>query len=125
MSGLIYLAATAFGICYVATPLVRDLLLRLRVVDRPDSARKRHAEPVPRLGGAPILLAFALSLGLFAWLGEAGFRQALESALPLAPAAGLIFLVGILDDLLDLNAWLKLAGQIAAASWLFGPRGTR
>lgn len=119
MSSLIYLAGAAFAICYLTTPWVRDVLLRVGLVDQPDEARKRHREPVPRLGGLPILLAVAAALTLFARLEGGDFAAAVESVLPLVPAALLMFAVGVADDLWDLNAWLKLAGQFSAAAWLW------
>jgi len=119
MNSLIYLAGTAFAICYLATPLVRDALLRAGLVDRPDQARKRHRDAVPRLGGIPILAAVAAALAIFARVEGGAFAAAVESVVPLVPAALLVFAVGVADDLWDLNAWLKLAGQFAAAAWLW------
>ena len=119
MNSLIYLAGTAFAICYLATPLVRDVLLRAGLVDRPDQVRKRHRDAVPRLGGVPILAAVAAALAIFARVEGGAFAAAVESVVPLVPAALLVFAVGVADDLWDLNAWLKLAGQFAAAAWLW------
>jgi len=119
MSSLIYLAGAAFAVCYLATPLVRDALLKAGLVDRPDQARKRHREAVPRLGGIPILLAVAAALAIFARIEGGAFAAAVESVLPLVPAALLVFVVGVADDLWDLNAWIKLAGQFTAAAWLW------
>jgi UDP-GlcNAc:undecaprenyl-phosphate GlcNAc-1-phosphate transferase len=37
----------------------------------------------------------------------------------LVPAAGLVFITGLVDDLIDLNAWQKVIGQLAAATLAF------
>jgi UDP-GlcNAc:undecaprenyl-phosphate GlcNAc-1-phosphate transferase len=49
-------------ISLILTPLVRSLAIRKKVFDLPDE-RKIHENPIPRLGGISIFLAF--NLGLF------------------------------------------------------------
>lgn len=53
MPRILLLALVAFGITYVATPLVRKLAVRLGAVDRPNS-RKVHRSLMPYLGGIAI-----------------------------------------------------------------------
>jgi UDP-GlcNAc:undecaprenyl-phosphate GlcNAc-1-phosphate transferase len=73
---------------------------------------------VPRLGGVPIFLSYGAALGLlvFSPLAAGGIVQA---GLPLAwrvlPAAGLVFAIGLADDLRGVKPWQKFAVQIAAA----------
>ena len=43
----------------------------------------------------------------------------MRQVLPLLPAAVLVFLIGLLDDLFDLKPWQKIGGQLAAATWLY------
>jgi UDP-GlcNAc:undecaprenyl-phosphate GlcNAc-1-phosphate transferase len=122
MFSLLFLASFSFLICFFLTPVVRNFLLRAGVLDRPDGSRKLHHAPIPRLGGIPILAAMFLSLAAFAWLplsGADAFRGQLPSLLPLLPGAALIFVVGVLDDLFNLKPWQKLAGEIAAAAWVY------
>jgi UDP-GlcNAc:undecaprenyl-phosphate GlcNAc-1-phosphate transferase len=95
---------------------------RAGVLDHPDKGRKLHSQPIPTLGGVPIAAAMVLSLGLLAITPLAGSRllhEVLRQILPLLPAAGLIFLLGVLDDLFDLKPWHKIGGQLIAASWLY------
>jgi len=74
--------------------------------------------PIPRAGGIAIVVSY---LGAYALLLvmplKGGFvvSSSLDFALRLMPAAGLIFLVGLVDDIKGLEPWQKLAGQIAAA----------
>ncbi len=102
------------------TPLVRRLAIGLGWVDRPDLRRKLHASPVPRLGGVAIVLAYVTAAGLL-WLSPLKGGLLVDQALPfvvkLLPAAVLVFLVGLLDDLVGLKPWQKLAGQFLAC-WL-------
>jgi len=119
----------SFLVSLALTVLVRWLALKWDVVDRP-GARKMHTQPVPLLGGVAIFLAFNLvilvNLALllrapdlgFPWL-EANVLSFLgeETIRPLIGvfAGGLIiFILGVVDDLLALSPELKLVGQIAA-----------
>ena len=122
MFSLLFLASFSFLICFFLTPVVRNFLLRAGVLDRPDSGRKLHRTPIPRLGGVPILAAMFLALVVFAWLplsGADAFRAQLPLMLPLLPGVALIFVVGVLDDLFNLKPWQKLAGELAAAAWVY------
>lgn len=101
------------------TPLVRNMGRRLGLVDRPDNERKFHLVSVPRVGGVGVMLAYALAL-LFVVV--APYRnltfdvpQAVTSALRLAPAVVLVFIVGLIDDIRGLRPWQKLIGEVAAA----------
>ncbi len=118
MYSFLFLAASSLVICLALTPLCRDLFQRAGWVDRPDDIRKTHRRPIPRIGGIPIVIAY---LGSFALLLVSPFRGGgvLSENLPLVwkllPAAGLIFVTGLVDDLIGLKSWQKLAGQVAAA----------
>ncbi|WP_449280405.1 MraY family glycosyltransferase [Leucobacter sp.] len=82
-------------------------------------ARDVHRTPTPRLGGvamfAGILAAFAIAgtQEEFASLYDQGSRM-----WALLGACAIIAVVGVLDDLLDLDWMIKLAAQLAAAGLL-------
>jgi len=122
MYSFVVLGALAFGLCFFLTPLVRNLTHRLGLLDHPDQRRKRHPQPIPRLGGVAIAVSVTASLWILyalpSW-GKEVLGGAIETVIPLLPAAGLVFVVGLLDDLFDLRPWQKLLGQLAAASWVF------
>jgi len=109
-----WLALKAFLVCLVLTPIVRDIFRSYGIVDKPDRRRKVHVYPIPRVGGIPIAIAYVIALYPFS-----NESRALQEYLPLAwkmiPAAGLIFAVGLTDDLIGLKPWQKLIGQVAAA----------
>jgi UDP-GlcNAc:undecaprenyl-phosphate GlcNAc-1-phosphate transferase len=122
MQSLLYLAGLSFTICFLLTPLVRNLMHRVGVLDHPDDKRKVHPRPIPRLGGVPIALAMAASLAIFSIAPLPGsdiFPEVLRQILPLLPAAAFVFVLGLLDDLFDLRPWQKLTGQVIAASWIY------
>ena len=119
MHAIVGLGLLAFLVCFITTPLVRDLCLRWNIVDHPDGDRKLHVRPIPRIGGIPIALSYAAALGLMLIFAPPGARiriQHEQLVWALLPATGLIFLVGLLDDLRSLRPWQKLAGQAAAAA---------
>lgn len=102
----IFVLLLAFAIAYFSMPYSIKLAYRIGAVDQPDK-RKVHSKTMPRLGGMSIFLAFISSLILSGnisgpWLG-------------LICGACIVFLVGLLDDVYQLSALVKLAGQIVAA----------
>jgi len=99
--------ALALAAGYCLAPVVGRLAGKLGALDIP-SARKLHTQPVPRLGGVAVYLAFLAGLLAFG----AGGREMWG----LVAGASLIVLLGTLDDIYDLPAKVKLAGQIATAA---------
>ncbi|MGI8991896.1 MAG: MraY family glycosyltransferase [Bryobacteraceae bacterium] len=115
MPPLVWLSLVSFGLALILTPIFRDVFHSYGVVDEPDQERKLHKDPIPRVGG----MAIACSYVACFFLVPSGTRELISQQLSLVwrllPAAGLIFAVGVVDDLLGLKPWQKLAGQIAAA----------
>lgn len=118
MLAILALGITAFVLCLCLTPLLRDVFVRADIVDRPDGGRKAHVKAVPRMGGIPIVLSYAGALGLVYLFAPNGSRIYIQHGTLLSsllPAAGLVFLTGLVDDIFCLKPWQKLAGQVAAA----------
>jgi UDP-GlcNAc:undecaprenyl-phosphate GlcNAc-1-phosphate transferase len=108
----------ALVITFVTTPVVRWFALKIGAVDQPND-RKVHASPTPTLGGFAIFLGI-LGAGAAASLLPTFKIQFTQSSEPLGIAAGaVIFALGAVDDLRDLPAPVKLAGQVFAAGILF------
>jgi UDP-GlcNAc:undecaprenyl-phosphate/decaprenyl-phosphate GlcNAc-1-phosphate transferase len=118
MYSLLFLAFASFILSLLLTPLVRNVFRRLGIVDEPDKARKFHQRAIPRVGGVAIALSCALAFGVLLLTnlkGGAIVSDALPLAWGLLPAAGLVFAVGLLDDLIGLKPVHKLLGQVAAS----------
>ena len=115
MHSLLWLGFRAFIVSLVLTPICRDIFRSYGVVDQPDAARKVHRYPIPRVGGLAIAISYLLAYVLVR--PEEGSPLALQLSLvwKLLPGAALAFGIGLLDDLFNLRAWIKLLGQIAAA----------
>lgn len=119
MLALLILGVAAFIFCLILTPLCRDLFLRLNIVDKPDH-RKVHTRATPRIGGIPIVLSYAASLLLmihFAPQGAALVVQHSDLMWSLFPAVTMVFLTGLVDDVITLKASHKLLAQVVAACW--------
>lgn len=81
--------------------------------------RDVHTNPTPRIGGLAMLIGLLVSLAVAASLGW--FRTVFvdpSHILAIAAAGTLIAVVGVLDDILDLDWTIKLAGQFMAAGIL-------
>jgi UDP-GlcNAc:undecaprenyl-phosphate GlcNAc-1-phosphate transferase len=116
---ILFLAAASFCFCLLLTPLVRVASKRRGLLDQP-GARKLHASPIPRTGGVAIAGAYLAALGLLVISPMSGASSVkLPLAMQLLPAAGLVFAAGLLDDIVGVRAWEKLAVQVIAAGIAF------
>jgi len=104
----------------VLTPVVRRVVLRYRIVDRPN-ARRVNTRPIPRAGGLAVAAAFLVVAGGFVLLNDGA--DWVPTPLTLEPADFLaLFLggaaaavLGGIDDLFDLRARWQLSGQVGLA----------
>ena len=108
----------------VATPLVRQAALALKIVDRP-SKRKVHRVPMPRLGGVAVFIAWCAAVIMSVHFPTD--RPLVAALMPVAGFSALVVLLGAWDDWTDLPGKVKLLGQAAIASAVFwiGPRVDR
>lgn len=120
----------ALGAAFVVAALlvgqVRRIAGRLRFLDRPGSeAHKAQARSVPYGGGIGMALAMALVLTpAFILIGGEDHVPPLLGRstviMPLMVGAGVLFLLGLVDDWRPQRAWVKLAIQAvvcAGAVW--------
>ena len=96
----------AVSIAWLLVPLTERAARRLNAIDRPRE-RSLHEAPTPKLGGLAILCGVLVAGVLF--LPWAPLTRAILGG------AALIAAVGVLDDVFDLPAGLKLLGQVVAA----------
>lgn len=112
--GLVILAAAIFT--YITTGLVRSAMVRS---GRIGEIRQRdvHTQPTPSLGGVGMFTGFIVAIFLAHQLPALtrGFEPVTPEMSAVLWAAFAIVLVGVLDDLYELDAITKLIGQIIAA----------
>ena len=96
---------------------VRRAAVRLGAVVLPDD-RRVHSRPTPTAGGAAMFGAVLVAMFVASRMGQ--FDEVFESSEPLGVllATGVIFLVGLVDDVREVSAPAKLAGQVLAGSLL-------
>jgi len=118
MYSLLILAVSSFCGAFVLTPLCRNLAIRWGFVDQADHIRKFHLGSIPRIGGIPIFISYLVSFAvlLLSPLQADNIRGHLDVVRNLFPAATIIFLIGLVDDLFGLKAWQKFAGQVVASA---------
>ncbi len=106
----------AFLIALLATPVMRTIALRNGIIDRPDSARKLHREPVAYLGGLAVLLG--LLFGIAASYVTTDSAPVTHLGVPIAIVIGMlaIAITGMMDDVWGWDPRLKIAGQLVAAA---------
>jgi UDP-GlcNAc:undecaprenyl-phosphate/decaprenyl-phosphate GlcNAc-1-phosphate transferase len=82
------------------TPLMRSIAIKLGAIDLPGK-RKIHDQPVPRLGGLSIFIAFNLILFITSQIGFFHFPQNLLAEIKfwwLLVASAIVLELGALDD---------------------------
>ena len=94
---------------WLLTPYVKKLAFRIGALDKPDG-RKVHKGIMPRLGGLAIYLGFVVAVLCSMHLSK--------DVMALLLGGTVILIVGIIDDVYQLPAKVKLLGQIAAAAVL-------
>ncbi len=106
-------------ITMLANRPARAISLKVGYTALPDD-RKVHKSETPYGGGGAMLVGFCVAL-LFAFLIPP-LRRIIESShemLGVLLAAGVIFVVGVIDDFREMSAPAKVAGEFLAASILY------
>ena len=107
----------------VGTWTIRELARQRNWVRGPESERHVHKSPIPRLGGIAIYFTFcalilfetaAVSLGLHLHQPESTL-----TVLRMLMPATLMFVVGLVDDILNIRPVYKLVAEIVAGVWLY------
>src|SRR6266513_4000628 len=118
VAGLALILGTSLIASLVLTPLLRRLAFRWNVVAHPTSNRW-HVRPTALLGGVAIVAATVFGLGVAASLVGAEWIRRMAST-TLFPALGVVlssavmFVVGLVDDVVRLRAQTKFLCQLLA-----------
>ena len=99
--------AVSLLVAYVMTPPVKRFAEKVGAIDVPRDNRRVHDHPIPRMVGLAIFIGFVLSLIFFVPMST--------KVLGLLVGSVIIAVMGGVDDIVSLNPWVKLAGQIVAA----------
>jgi UDP-GlcNAc:undecaprenyl-phosphate GlcNAc-1-phosphate transferase len=106
---LTLLVFTSFGFVWFAIPTLIKVAENGNLFDSPDHVRKVHSKNIPNIGGIAIFLGFLFACILFLK------ATAIEYGNFLLGASMIIFSMGIRDDMLGLNAYVKIGLQLLAS----------
>jgi len=99
---------TAFTLTFTIIPVVIRVAKERRLYDKPNE-RSAHKEPTPSLGGVAIFAGAICAIVLWTPMQSFGVLQYILAAFVL------IFLLGVLDDLLPVSPTKKFGGQLLVA----------
>src|SRR5688572_13754570 len=104
-------AGVSIALGAALTYAVRAIATRIGFVAKPKSDRW-HKRPTAMMGGVAIFLTTVLAYALFV-------PKSLESMIVMG-ASSFLFVVGLLDDLLNIKPYQKLFGQLIGATLVVG-----
>ncbi|MCI5130787.1 MAG: undecaprenyl/decaprenyl-phosphate alpha-N-acetylglucosaminyl 1-phosphate transferase, partial [Candidatus Electrothrix sp. EH2] len=109
MTAVFFFFLTSCLTALAFTPLIRRFALHFALTDNP-SARKMHSEKIPRVGGVALFSSFFLPFLLQLFFRQYDQQNSADHFF--FAGAVLIFLLGLWDDIQELNFSLKIFGQI-------------
>ncbi|MDO5727918.1 MAG: MraY family glycosyltransferase [Bowdeniella nasicola] len=115
MKGYLLLMVLAAAVTYLTTPLARTLAVATNAFT-PVRARDVHLEATPRMGGVAMMLG--LSVALVVGTQMSYLQRALTDGgrvWGILGAAAIVCLLGMADDIWELDWMTKLSGQVLAA----------
>ena len=110
---LLYLSAfsISFAVAMLTTPLAKKISYKLKAIDYPKS-RGLNKEPMPRMGGLAIFLAFLITVLILSFFVKDFHTRQFYGFLL---GGILIVILGIFDDIYELSAKIKFVVQILVA----------
>ncbi|MGH9017168.1 MAG: glycosyltransferase family 4 protein [Acidimicrobiales bacterium] len=115
MGAYVVVAVVAAVGTFLAMFPIRRLALRVGFVDEPDE-RRIHTRVTPNGGGAAMFAAFLVAMIVASQIPQLqGVFQGSSEPLGLVLGAAVIFVVGLADDIRDVSAPAKMAGEVLAA----------
>ena len=115
---LLYLGAAliSMGCGFAVIPTITKFCLKYKVYDQPNG-RKIHHQPIPRLGGISFVPGILLASVAVLFLISTGSQREIQVSLwsvYFIISLLIIYVTGIIDDLVGLNATMKFSVEIAA-----------
>ncbi len=115
-------AAVSFLVAYISVPLSKRIAYFVGAIDYPGN-RRINSSPIPRCGGIALYLGLVagvltifIGVRFFDWEMYNLYLVSEVNYVVLFFGVTLMFAVGLVDDITQLNPWIKFAGQICAAA---------
>jgi len=103
---------------YLSTILAKKIAPSIGAIDKPNDI-KIHNKPIPRLGGLAIYMAFLISIIFIYYFNNNLYFISNNRIIGIFIGGTIVFIAGLLDDLITIKASYKLLVQAIAASVLF------
>ena len=100
-------AVVSFAVAYIMTPPVKAFAEKVGAIDVPKDDRRVHDHPIPRMGGLAIFVGFMVAMLMLVEMNKPVIGMLLGVVI--------IAVMGAVDDVVALNAWVKLVFQVVAA----------
>ncbi len=107
MAGYFIAFISAVVISFIMTPPARKLAIRVGALDVPKDPRKIHKKPIPYFGGLAIYISIMACM--FVYMPHT------STNIHVMAGATIIVLTGIVDDMYDMPAKIKMFMQVIAA----------
>lgn len=108
---LLWVFLVALVVSFLLTPLAIRLAPRIGAMDVPKDDRRMHTKAMPRFGGLAIYGGTMVAMAIFLNFDK--------QVLTVMAGGTLIYLLGVVDDLKDLNPKVKFAGQTLVAILMY------
>ena len=123
LSPYVFVFYAAYGISFLFTPVLRHIAVHYGYIDEPDGLRKFHHTPVAYLGGVAVFLGWLSGLAISQFLTphyipEGMPLNRLVISFAIIVAACVVVLLGLWDDVIRISPWMKITGQLGAATCL-------
>ena len=99
---------------YSIVPLMKKLSYKFLLLDKPNF-RKIHVKPVPNSGGISIFISFLIGIFYLTNFTDIYF----ESLYTFLFASLLVLLIGLLDDLYNISAFIRLISQFLITTFIW------
>ncbi|NHM29979.1 glycosyltransferase family 4 protein [Neobacillus terrae] len=103
---IILTLVVCFLLSIFITPMIKKLAFKIGATDKPNQ-RKVHHHLMPRLGGLAIYVSFVVGVMLT--------KPQNWYYMPILAGSSIIIITGVLDDVFQISAKLKLLGQLVAS----------
>lgn len=102
---------TALVLALIFSPVAIKIAPKIGAIDIPKDGRRMHTKAMPRFGGLAIYLGTIVSLAIYGGNNE--------KIIPVIIGGTLIYVLGVVDDLKNLPAKVKFAGQLIVAVLMY------
>ncbi len=120
---IIFTIIFSFLVTFFLVPASQIIGIHYKLLDYP-SSRKKHKEPIVRIGGLGIFISWLLTLLIIFFLNPFKLDFLIEkssfSLMEIMISSFLFFIIGFADDIKRLSPYLRLFLQFGVASFCWG-----